>query len=225
MTGLSPTVLRSLTHSQDLVANPAASIAYQPFDFVPIATQLFSAALPNPVTSLAIVIPHFFRIHHDRAARVFVWCERALQSSISFLDFSAPAHLPSDVQISDSASGCGRIYTGPVIAVHRNSKQLTPSRSSTCASPTLRGTSACFPLVYSTLPELCINSWRSSQKARRVLLLRSERRLARNRKCRESRLRSRDRVRSPNSIPTLPARSHEMSQLNSFSPRRKANSA
>jgi hypothetical protein len=106
------------------VANPAASIAYQPFDFVPIATQLFSAALPNPVTSLAIVIPHFFRIHHDRAARVSVWCERALQSSISFLNFSAPAHLPSDVQISDSASGCGRIYTGPVIALHRNCQAI-----------------------------------------------------------------------------------------------------
>ena len=78
MTGLLATVLRSLTRSQDVVASSAASIAYQPFDFVPIATQLFSAALPNPVTSLAIVIPYFFRVHHDRVARVSVWCEKAL---------------------------------------------------------------------------------------------------------------------------------------------------
>src|SRR6266849_4576241 len=50
MTGLLATVLRSLTRSQDVVASSAASIAYQPFVFVPIATQLLSAALPNPVT-------------------------------------------------------------------------------------------------------------------------------------------------------------------------------
>src|SRR5712671_5246411 len=50
MTGLLATVLRSLTRSQDVVASSAASIAYQPLVFVPIATQLLSAALPNPVT-------------------------------------------------------------------------------------------------------------------------------------------------------------------------------
>jgi len=72
---------------------------YQPFAFIPIATRLFSAARPNPLTSLAIVIPDSFSAHHFRPTHLSAWRERTLQSSISFLSFSAPAHLLSGVQI------------------------------------------------------------------------------------------------------------------------------
>jgi hypothetical protein len=79
---------------------------------VPIATRRFSAARPNPLTSPANVISDFFSAYHFRPTRLFEWRERTLQSSISSVSFSAPAHLLGDVQILPVRP----FSAGPVVA-------------------------------------------------------------------------------------------------------------
>jgi hypothetical protein len=80
----------------------------QPFVSVPIATWAYSSARLNLFTFLAIVIPDSFRAHTHRATGISVWRERTLQSSISCLSFSAPAHSLNKVRILTVASRSGR---------------------------------------------------------------------------------------------------------------------
>src|ERR1700687_6522511 len=56
------------------------------------------------ITSRAIVIPDLSQLS---CARICME-PKVLQSSSNFLNFSAPAYLASDVQISDSMSGAAR---------------------------------------------------------------------------------------------------------------------
>jgi hypothetical protein len=225
MTWPSPTVLRNLTRFQDVVANPAASIAYQSVILVPMPRGSGQRCrIQSP--SLAIVIPDFFSASFDRAARVCVWCERAFQSSIRSLNFSAPAHLSKDVQISDSASGCGRIPTGPVAALHQNCQAIdTVPQVDICASDS----QAAGPLASSLYaPRFqCFASTLGAPGKRHAAC--SSRRASSGLQEIESAADGRcvrvteGGVRIPDQL--RQRRVVKIGRLNSFSPRRKANSA
>src|ERR1700676_2934118 len=74
-----------------------------------MGTWPYIAARPNPLTSLAIVIPDSLPTQQYRATRICVWRERTLPSSISCLLSSAPAHRLKEVRILTAASGRGAV--------------------------------------------------------------------------------------------------------------------
>src|SRR4029077_16671805 len=60
----------------EFIIAPRVSLSF-PFQF---GTWPYLAARPNPLTSLAILIPGCFRTHRCRARRISAWRERTLQS-------------------------------------------------------------------------------------------------------------------------------------------------